>query len=735
MNGIKDTSASMKNWLQRFAIAIITGFLVAVFVQDTFVHLGIFEKLKLATIDRRFAQRGPLVRDGITLDVVIVGITRESFKIAPEPYPFPREYYARAIRNLNRLGARVIGIDLVFDIPSYQYPENDRIFEDAIREAGNVVLAGTLRGPERRGEASAIIIQEEENFGNIFFHADSSLGFVQMRKDSDGVIRRYPLFMMTQSEQQFLPSLGMAIVNRNDGLRALEQPSASSHHFSVGSREIPRISETTFINFYGPSGTFTEFELIDIIDDETFVTLDEKHYGVDLDIFYDLADTNPFRDKIVLIGSLFPESQDLHASPVYPRGRPDFNEMYGVEIHANAVQTMLDNNYLIYQSHTERVLITMFATFIMFMIVSIIKALRVERQFIVEIVAVLMTILGVLLIFYIGDWYFIHKNLITPIVGPVVGVILGYFGSTIHQYLIERKQKEIIKSIFSHYVSPAIVNELLEDPGKLQLGGERKELTVMFSDIAGFTSLSEGTSPEGLVELLNEYLDAMTEIIIRNRGTLDKYEGDAIMAFWGAPISFDDHALWAAKSALDMQARLKQLRFESPRHHTGTPMSMRIGVNTGEMIVGNMGGKERFDYTVIGDSVNLGARLETANKQYGTGIIISEGTYVKIKERVLVRELDTIVARGRTVTTKIYELVGLGSDGVAPEMLELVRRFNEGIQMYRNRRWDDAIELFSELINTYPDDQPTKLYMERAWVYSKNPPPENWDGVFVMASK
>jgi adenylate cyclase len=406
-----------------------------------------------------------------------------------------------------------------------------------------------------------------------------------------------------------------------------------------------------------------------------------------------------------------------------------------VEIHANAVQTMLDNNYLIYQPHTERVLITMFASVIMFIIVSMIKALRVERQFIVEIVAVLMTILGVLLIFYIGDWYFIHKNLITPVVGPVVGVILGYFGSTIHQYLIERKQKEIIKSIFSHYVSPAIVNELLEDPEKLQLGGERKELTVMFSDIVGFTSISEGTSPEGLVELLNEYLDAMTEIIIRNRGTLDKYEGDAIMAFWGAPISFDDHALWAAKAALDMQARLKQLIFESSHHVKRTPMAMRIGINTGEMIVGNMGGKERFDYTVIGDSVNLGARLETANKQYGTGIIISEGTYVKIKERVLVRELDTIVARGRTGTTKIYELVGLGSDGVAPEMLELVRRFNEGILLYRNREWDNAVELFSELINTYPDDQPTKLYMERAWLYSKNPPPENWDGVFVMASK
>jgi adenylate cyclase len=733
MNGITETTSTLKNWIQRFAIATSIGLLVAVFVQDIIIDFGIFEKLKLATIDRRFAQRGPLVTDGTTLDVVIVGITRESFKIAPDPYPFPREYYARAIRNLNKLGARVVGIDLVFDIPSYQYPENDRIFEEALREAGNVVLVGTIRGPERRGEASAIVIQEEDNFGNIFFHVDSSLGFVQMRKDPDGVIRRYPLFMLTQKEQLFLPSLGMAVINRNDGYRSLKQPSAAPHHFIVGDRHIPRITETTYINFYGPSGTFTEFDLIDIIDDETFETLDEKYYGVDLDIYNDLVETNPFKNKIVIIGSLFPESQDLHPSPVYPVGRSDFNEMYGVEIHANAIQTMLDDNYLIYQTDLERVLLTILATVVMFMIVSVIKALRVPQQFIVEIVAILMTITGVLIIFYQGDWYFINRNIITAVVGPVVGVILGYFGSTIHQYLIERRQKEIVKSIFSHYVSPSIVNELLEDPQKLQLGGQRRELTVMFSDIAGFTSISEGISPEGLVELLNEYLDAMTEIIIRNRGTLDKYEGDAIMAFWGAPISFNDHALCAAKAALDMQKRLKQLRFESIYHSNSAPMSMRIGINTGEMIVGNMGGKERFDYTVIGDSVNLGARLETANKQYGTGIIISEATFNKVKEHVLVRELDTIVARGRTGTTKIYELLGPGSDDIAPELLDLAQRFNEGIQKYRNREWDDAVELFSELINSYPDDQPTKLYMERAWLYSKNPPPEDWDGVFAMA--
>ncbi len=729
------TTNSLKSWLQRLSIAFGIGLLVAVVVQDAFIHIGVFEKLRLSTIDRRFAQRGPLTADGTSLDVVIVGITRESFKTAPDPYPFPRDYYARAIHNLNRLGAKVVGIDIVFDIPSYQNPESDRILEQALRDANNVVLAGTIRGPERRGEAGAIVLRDDDSYGNIFFHADSSLGFVQMRKDSDGVIRRYPLYMLTHGGGYLLPSLGTAILNRRDGIHPLTPPIIEPRTFYTGAREIPRIAETTYINFYGPSGTFTQFDIIDVIDDDTFRTLDEKQYGADIDVYFDLLETNPFKDRIVLIGPVFPESQDLHSSPVYPAGRSDFNEMYGVEIHANAIQTMLDNNYLLYLPENLRALITVLSVIVMFSITSALKSLKVKYQFGVETGAILLTVATAAFAFYLGDWFFVNRNIITPVVGPVAGIILGYFGSTIHQYLTERKQKEMVKSIFSHYVSPAIVNELVDDPAKLQLGGERKELTVMFSDIAGFTSISEGIPPEGLVDLLNEYLDAMTDIIIRNRGTLDKYEGDAIMAFWGAPISFPDHALWACTSALQMQERLLRLRNESVYHRDRPPVLIRIGINTGEMIVGNMGGRERFDYTVIGDSVNLGSRLETTNKQYGTGIIISDSTFTHVKDTAVVRELDIIVVKGKTQTTKIYELVGLRNDSLSPEVLRKAESFNKGVHLYRTRQWDEAVEHFSQLLNMYPDDQPVKLYMERAWVYSKNPPPEDWDGVFVMSSK
>ncbi len=652
-----------KDWSQRLVIGLCIGLLVTIFVQDTFYNFGLFHKLHLSTIDHRFNQRGPLVRDGTELDVVILGISRESFETAPDPYPFPRHYYARAIRNLNKLGAKVIGIDLIFDTPVYQEPEQDEVLYNEIKEAENTVLAGILRGIERRGEAEAVIVQEGDTFGNIFFEADSSLGFVQMRKDPDGVVRRYPVSMLTRGGARMMPSFGTAILNRYDGRDALTQPHIDNNKFILGDRTIPRMAETVYINYYGPSGTFTHFDLIDVIDDETFTTLDEIRYGVDLDIFYDFLETNPFEDKVVLIGPVFPESQDLHSTPVHPEGAPDFNEMYGVEIHANMIQAMLDNNYLKPVSNFTASLIVILSAFILFMLITVIKAVKFRHQFLLEIISILIAAGAVYLVFYSADWYFINKNLIIPVVGPVTSVILGYFGTTIHQYLTERRQKEMVKSIFGHYVSPAIVNELISDTDKLRLGGERRELTVLFSDIAGFTSISEELPPEELVDLLNEYLDAMTSIIIKNIGTLDKYEGDAIMAFWGAPIPLRDHAYYACLSAIEMQQALNQLGKGSEKNKKKINLQTRIGINTGEMIVGNMGGKERFDYTVIGDNVNLAARLEVTNKNYGTNIIISHNTYQHVKDYVIVRELDTIVVKGKTEGTTIYELIDMRKEG------------------------------------------------------------------------
>lgn len=288
--------------------------------------------------------------------------------------------------------------------------------------------------------------------------------------------------------------------------------------------------------------------------------------------------------------------------------------------------------------------------------------------------------------------------------------------------------------MFEHYMSPEVVDKLIAKPEMLRLGGEKKELTVLFSDVQGFTTISERLKPEQLVDLLNVYLGAMTELIMKSGGTLDKYEGDAIMAFWGAPVDQPDNAKRACFTAIDMQKKLSQMR-EVWKKEGKPELITRIGLNTGEMIVGNMGSAERFDYTVMGDAVNLGSRLEGANKQYGTNIMIGEMTYLRAKDYIITRELDKITVKGKLLPVKVYELIAKKEDGISKEMEELLNLYNEGLKAYTERRWNDGILLFSKALEIKPDDGPSKTYLERCQNYLNNPPPDDWDGVYVMKTK
>jgi adenylate cyclase len=259
-------------------------------------------------------------------------------------------------------------------------------------------------------------------------------------------------------------------------------------------------------------------------------------------------------------------------------------------------------------------------------------------------------------------------------------------------------------------------------------------LSVLFSDIAGFTTFSEKMTPEELVLVLNEYMSAMMDIIKRNKGCFDKSIGDAVMAFWGAPIELEDHALKACITALEMQSSIVPLR-EKWIAEGKPPIRMRIGVNTGQMVVGNMGGADRINYTVMGDSVNLGSRLEGANKLYNTAIMISESTYAKVRDHVLVRELDLLVVKGKTEPIRIYELLGLTSDAIPDTKKKVLRLYADGLALYRNRDFEQAASLFTEAATLDPTDGPSQLYLGRSLLYKETPPPDDWNGVFVMKTK
>jgi adenylate cyclase len=304
----------------------------------------------------------------------------------------------------------------------------------------------------------------------------------------------------------------------------------------------------------------------------------------------------------------------------------------------------------------------------------------------------------------------------------------------VYNYVTERKQKALIKTMFSRYVNPTIVDELVANPEKLRLGGERKEVTVFFSDIENFTRIAEKMSPEYLVTILNEYLNIMTSIVLINNGTLDKYEGDAIVAFWGAPVPQTDHAFLACKTALQMQESLKGLR-EVWRQEGKPMLNMRIGINTGEVIVGNMGGANRFDYTVIGDSVNLGARLESANKQYRTAIMISESTYKKLEGKIFARELDVLVVSGKTESIRVYELIGILDDGIPPETVRFTELYTSGVILHRERKWNEAIRQCERALEMVREDYPSKMYIERSRLYLASTPPEDWNGSFILTTK
>ncbi|MEA3430605.1 MAG: adenylate/guanylate cyclase domain-containing protein [Nanoarchaeota archaeon] len=285
----------------------------------------------------------------------------------------------------------------------------------------------------------------------------------------------------------------------------------------------------------------------------------------------------------------------------------------------------------------------------------------------------------------------------------------------------EQKEKEKIKSAFKQYVMPAIIDEMLKDPAKLKLGGEKKNLTILFSDIRGFTTISEKLGPEKLVELLNEYLTAMTDIVLENRGVVDKFIGDAIMAFWNAPLDDPKHTRQAVQSAIDMIKALKKCNKDWSAR--GFPeVKIGIGLNSGDVIVGNMGSEQRFDYTCLGDHVNLSARLESSNKFYGTEIIISDNIYEQVKGHFIVRELDKVIVKGKTVPIIIHEVL---------LDYEHVEKWKNALSMYRKKRFSNALAVFESL----PKDGPTKMYVGRCTEFMKNPPGDDWNGVHVMKSK
>lgn len=733
-------------------IVVCTG-IAAYLVRVPFLDL-----MELKTIDLRLLARGEILPGP---EVVMAVIDEKSLDYEGK-WIWPRKKIADLINRLSEAGARVIALDICFvepddgreimvisdigrrlddmgilapDVRRYldflaRENDNDRLLAEAVARSEATVVLGYFfkqRGVEADHKEKEQILQQtslidnslirqvqwasERSFDVIFpesyipevnipvlSDAASHSGFFNMEPDPDGVLRW--INGMHKFDGNLYANLSLQALSAY--WRQPVTVRVADHgvtNLMIGDCRIPTDElGRIMVNYRGGPRTFPHISATDILRGN--------------------VNEGALKDRIVLVGATAVGIYDLRVTPfatVFP----------GVEVHANLIDMILSGDFLFYPA---------WAAYIDVLAILILGGLL---GFLLTRVSVLAGVAcGFLMTsgYVFATYYFFTRNgVVFNIVYPITALLLVYVIVSAYRYLVEESEKRFIRNAFSTYVSPAVVDQLIRSPGNLVLGGERREITAFFSDVAGFTSISEKLSPEALVELLNEFLTEMTDIIQARNGTVDKFEGDAIIAMFGAPVPQADHALAACAACIDMQKRLVSLR-EKWEEEKQLTIRMRVGLCSGPAVVGNMGSRKRFDYTMMGDTVNTAARLEGVNKQYGTYVMISHSTYELVKGKMVARELDAVNVVGKAVPVKIYELIGEIGRVDAPT-LQALQSYASGLNAYRQRQWDAAERFFHQVMGIMPNDAPSRIMIDRCAAYRENAPPDDWDGAFVLTSK
>ncbi len=640
-------------------------------------------------------------------DIVIFYIDQPSLDFYAKQgvsWPWPRQMYSAAVDFLRVGKAKAVFFDLIFSESSVYGESDDAELAKSLTASGCVFLPYTLSASKQAEEVPAGTLDRlalgprplppgPPSFRSIslpipvLLKASRGAGNVQFSPDGDSIFRRIPLVFSCQGRT--LPALPLALAEFASGPQALDR--------------IP-LDDTgqMVIRYHGPLGTYKSYSMAAVIN--SWARLEEGKAPQ--------VPPSEFAGKIVLIAGSAPGLMDLRPSPLNAKSP-------GTEIHAAALDNLLNHDFVRFPAPAVSFLVLL--AFCLFTGIGASLLKRVAPLILFFLACLALPAAAAVLSMIPGYWL--------KFVAPELGVVVSFIGAAIVNYNTEGKQRRFIKSVFRYYLSPDVIEQVLNDPSRLQLGGEKRDVTSFFSDVAGFTSLSEGLKPEELVNLLNSYLSEMTDIILSTGGTLDKYEGDAIIAFWNAPLDQPDHALRACRAALRCQAKLAGMRagFEA---RYGRGLRARIGLNSGPAVVGNMGSGSRFDYTAMGDTINLASRLEGACKVYGVPVLVGEETFARAGEGIVFREIDTLRVVGKSRPVRVYEIVGeVGS--VSDEKRAALETFARGLEAYKKRDWEGARRAFESL----GDDPPAKLYAERCRELAAGPPPPDWDGVFTLSSK
>jgi adenylate cyclase len=618
-----------------------------------------FDELTFATAPNRSA-----------FPITIIGIDEPSFKVLQLQWPWPRSLHAELVDRLAKAGAAVIVFDILFSEPSTK--KDDQRFADAIKRSGNVVLAADLVYREEASVRQWLRLDPLQ----LFLDAGAHTGLATVTLDPDLVVRKIP-------ESQ--DALWRAMVRR---LMQLHPEIAPNLAIKPGS----------MIRYIGADHTIPYVSYHEVINPTGSIPADF------------------FKDQVVIVG------RDVKASPDAGSAQADLFAtpflartgwlVPGAEIHANILETVLAQRAIVPAPKIYELL------FLVLVALGCALLMRRWRPILSALAGI-----GVMIAVVALDWWlFSDSQMWLPAFSTLAAVPAMYVSLGGVSFLREQARRREVTQAFSLYVTPQVVDQLLAHPEQLKLGGERREVTFMFTDLAGFTTFSEALSAERVVYLLNRHFTEMTDIVLKHDGTVARFIGDAIMAFWGAPLDDEKQALHAVTAAIEMQEGMQRLREEFVAE--GLPaIHMRIGIQSGSAILGNLGSARRFDYTAIGDDVNLAARLEGINKLYGTGIMVGDATARQVSATVPLRRVDRVIVKGKSQPVEVF------TPCADPE---IVRLNDEAIQLFRTQAWDASEQLWKELSDRQTGDGIAQLYLERIAEFRANPPAAKWNGAVAL---
>ncbi len=605
---------------------------------------------------------------------------------------YPRQLMAELVEQLLTGPARAIALDIGFFEPTSDDQALATALDHARQVPTRVVLAGVGLGSTEQGRYSAGLLPVET------LRARSDVGLSNVQPDERGTIRAMPLLADVQGVER--PTFGLAAVAAY--LRRPQPVDARrADEVEVAGRRVPVDQQSAVrINFFGPPyRTFPTLSLVDVLKGR--------------------ANPDQWRGKLVLVGASGAAGlADDYWTPVSVDSK-----MAGVEIHANVAATLLSTQFL--REAPQWVEVGLIV------VLAVVVALLAGRLPIALATTATVVVLGAAAA--ITLWVFFARGLQLPLANPMLGGVTAFIGTIAWRVAFEQRQARALQKALASVIPPSVAQEIARAPQRVKLGGERRTITLLFTDLADFTTYSESVPAETVSRMVSDYLAAMTQVVFDYGGTVDKFVGDEVMALWNAPLDDPAHARHACEAALTMQSALARLN-EAWHEHGIAPQRMRIGIHTGVVSVGNMGTAQRFAYTALGDNVNLAARLEPLNKEYGTSVCVSAATLHEAGDGFATRFLDLVAVKGKRTPVAVYELLGRSRE---VDCAGFVQEFEAGVKLYQAREFARAAEKFRAAMSAAPKgvDAPSALYIERCAQLQADPPGPEWDGVFVMLHK